>query len=473
MGSRLKSIASTAALFFPVKEHLVIIKAYHESDLGIEDFPEFKKIQKYLRSLKHVNNLKEDIYTYILEGSATERKMIFMEMASKETYLGNSMPASEFGKKVYGQKKSYGTKIYEDEEGEWISGMAPIKGPTGKILGVLEINHHIHRELAGFKSEILEEILKGFFLAFIVSIVIALLVGHSLSTPLRKLIQGVKDYTAGDADVNVKVSTKDEIGILSEKFNEMVVQVNQSQNQMIQNEKLVGLGNMAAGIAHEINNPVAIILNYAELIEKNLNKDEVPIAKIKANTMKIKKGCVRIQKIVTGMLHFSREASADDFARSSIREIINEAVELTEYKARMNDVKVTVSPAKDIWIECQSIPISQVFVNLISNAIDATSEEEAPWVQLDIYEHEKFVVFTVTDSGHGISPDIQSKVLDPFFTTKKVGKGTGLGLSVSQSIIKKHHGLFFVDNNFKNTRFVIKLPKSIEYTALVDEKKIA
>lgn len=110
-------------------------------------------------------------------------------------------------------------------------------------------------------------------------------------------------------------------------------------------------------------------------------------------------------------------------------------------------------------VQCRAVEISQALLNLLSNGLDAVRGQTKPWVRVDVTTEDDHISIAVTDSGAGISPTIRAKMHQPFFTTKEVGKGTGLGLSITKSIVERHGGEFFYDENSANTRFVIKLPR--------------
>ena len=122
------------------------------------------------------------------------------------------------------------------------------------------------------------------------------------------------------------------------------------------------------------------------------------------------------------------------------------------------ELKHNLDSSRDVELLCDRVQISQIIINLVSNAIDAISLLDEKWVEIKLEYTEKFCEIRVIDSGGGLSPEIQDKIFDPFFTSKSVGKGTGLGLSVSVSIADAHSGKLFVDNDYKNTCFCLRLP---------------
>lgn len=118
-----------------------------------------------------------------------------------------------------------------------------------------------------------------------------------------------------------------------------------------------------------------------------------------------------------------------------------------------------INPSLSLEIECHSIKISQVLLNLLNNAYDAIQNQKEKWIKVEIIERQHEIDLIVTDSGNGIPVSVQKRMMQPFFTTKDIGKGTGLGLSISQGIVTSHHGKINIDNASMNTRFVITLPK--------------
>jgi PAS domain S-box-containing protein len=227
--------------------------------------------------------------------------------------------------------------------------------------------------------------------------------------------------------------------------------------RLIQTSKLASLGEMSAGIAHEINNPLAIISATVELMSKLKDNPEKWESKIEF----IKKSCTRIARIVGGLKKFSRTGDQTVvFRPQSLSEIAREAMILTDVKSKKHYTPVTLECSIPAKILCGEVEIEQVIVNMVSNAIDAVQERAEKWVKIAIFEEGNSVVMRITDSGLGIPEHVRSKIFDPFFTTKKVGEGTGLGLSITKGIIDEHKGSITVLVNCPNTCFEIKFPKA-------------
>ena len=228
-----------------------------------------------------------------------------------------------------------------------------------------------------------------------------------------------------------------------------------AQTQNIQNARLASLGEMAAGVAHEINNPLAIIVGSVSLLAKSAND---PL-KFSAKLTAIKKSCDRISKIVKSLKKFSRIDDTTPFEKRSLSHIVNEVLVLTETKSKNFNTPITFEMRSDAHISCDEIEIEQVLVNLIHNAIDAVKSEPEKWIHIYLAEEDSSVVLRLIDSGRGIPEAVQRKLFDPFFTTKKVGEGTGLGLSITKGILDKHEATITILADSPHTCFEIRFPK--------------
>lgn len=230
------------------------------------------------------------------------------------------------------------------------------------------------------------------------------------------------------------------------------------QLQMIQSNKMASLGEMASGIAHEINNPLAIIKMTALQMQKNIN-DESNV--LKNGVAKIDSTVDRISKIIQGLRTFSRDGRNDPFEIVYFDHLIDDILSFCKERLKHHSItliKEELDP--NLVFEGRQIEISQVILNLLNNAIDAVDSlpDTNKWIRISAKNNGSFLEIKITDSGHGIPLETQSKMFQPFFTTKEIGKGTGLGLSLSLTIIKNHLGEIFLDNDSPNTCFVLRLP---------------
>lgn len=227
---------------------------------------------------------------------------------------------------------------------------------------------------------------------------------------------------------------------------------------VVQKAKLTSLGEMAGGVAHEINNPLAIISGKIALLIKAIDKDQYDPEEFKSSLLKISQTTDRIAKIVRSLKTFSRTNEQDPLIPTPLNEIIDQTLEICQEKFKSSPVSLTVNSIPNVKINCRESQIVQVLLNLLSNALDAVEKLDEKWVDINVMEiNGEFVVIRITDSGQGIPESIANNIMLPFYTTKDVGKGTGLGLSISKGIIEDHNGKFYLDKLCPNTCFVIEM----------------
>lgn len=234
--------------------------------------------------------------------------------------------------------------------------------------------------------------------------------------------------------------------------------------------QLSALGEMAGGVAHEINNPLTIILGYTEKIERLLAKEPIVPTEIQITNVKIQAAVFRIAKIVTGLKKISRDGANDELEDVELNRLIEEVVGICAEKFKLNGIDLQIGQISNIQILGRQVQLSQVILNLLNNAFDAVETFKEKWVRIEVSEDQDFSYISITDCGKGIPLELQEKILRPFFTTKPIGKGTGLGLSISASIIKEHGGELKIDSHCLNTRFVMSLPKKKADKNIVPDK---
>lgn len=231
--------------------------------------------------------------------------------------------------------------------------------------------------------------------------------------------------------------------------------------KIVASSRLASLGEMAAGIAHEINNPLAIINGHAGILKKNLltqgfSEDSEALKKVES----IESVVHRIAKIIKGLRSFARETDSLDYEWMNVEALIEETLSFSRERFRTEDVELITRIPKDLQVHCQPQQISQVILNLLNNALDAVQGNRDKNVIIEALSRQGVVEISVSDNGPGVPYDLRSQIMQPFFTTKEVGKGVGLGLSISQGIIQAHGGKFYLDENAARTRFVIQLKGS-------------
>lgn len=228
--------------------------------------------------------------------------------------------------------------------------------------------------------------------------------------------------------------------------------------QLLNSAKMASLGEIASGVAHEINNPLMILKGKTNQLKKLMEDDTIDSVKAMEYFNKIEFVTERINKIVKSMSLYSRYSNGAVMTNSSVEDIIGSTIILCKEKIQENSLDIKINLPKNFSIECYPSEISQVIMNLIYNASDAIENNSEKWILIEVTEENNFVEIKISDSGKGIEKGIIDQIMQPFFTTKEIGKGTGLGLSLSSEIVRKHNGSLTYDSNAENTTFVIKLP---------------
>lgn len=235
------------------------------------------------------------------------------------------------------------------------------------------------------------------------------------------------------------------------------------QEKLIHSAKMASLGEMAGGVAHEINNPLSIIIGHAQKISTLVSRgDKTKLENILPNSIEaMETTAFRIHKIVKGLLNFARESDKKSEV-ASWKETIELCLGLVQEKFRSKGIELSINDKRDIQLHFSTTPLSQVLINLLNNSAYAIADLETKKISIHLIESEKEVLISVTDNGPGVPKEIQDKVFDPFFTTKPVGDGTGLGLSISKGLIENEGGNFELDTSYtKGARFIITIKKSL------------
>lgn len=231
--------------------------------------------------------------------------------------------------------------------------------------------------------------------------------------------------------------------------------------KLVHTSRLAALGEMSAGIAHEVNNPLAIISGSMQQLERIVSRGEADSESILKLSTKSQHSIERVTKIIKGLRHFSQQSDTLPKVSISLNEIILDTANFCSEMLASRYIKFEIETVPDVELECQPVQISQVLINLIKNAEDALSEEsnEAErWIKISFKKEGDFIFVRVINGGPVIPKDIHSKLFQPFFTTKVVGKGTGLGLSISHGIMKEHKGDLIYDQSEGHTTFAMVLP---------------
>jgi signal transduction histidine kinase len=351
-------------------------------------------------------------------------------------------------------------------------------------------------EAEGLRNRI---IIGSMLISALIAVVLADKTSRAIAQPIET-VTNVAQQVARESNFNlqVPVTTQDEIGVLAVSFNQLIQRVSEytqelkhTQSQLIQTEKMSSLGQMVAGIAHEINNPVNFIggnIDYANQYIQDLadlvtlyqeyypnppdaiiqHIEDIELEFLREDLPKtlssMKMGADRIHEIVVSMRNFSRSDDGN-MKSADIHEGIDSTLVILNHRLKQG-IQVIKQYGKLPAVECSPAQLNQVFMNVIGNAIDALEEvkkgdkEYSPtiWISTEVTA-DNTVTVKIRDNGPGIAPGCAQQIFDPFFTTKSIGKGTGLGLAISYQIVAKHHGKIEVNSQIgQGTEFMITLP---------------
>jgi two-component system NtrC family sensor kinase len=359
----------------------------------------------------------------------------------------------------------------------YITAYEPIKNITGQIIGMLYVGM-LEKPYVDLRNSVMLTFTGIAALCVVVLLVILFFITSSITDPLRRMVQATNRIARGDLNYSVRIGFRDEIGQLARSFNQMTEnlklanenliqwgktlekrveertkELREMQDYLLQSEKLRSLGKIAAGVAHEINNPLTSILLNTHLMLEKLEKSDV----FYENLSLIADETARCTQIVKGLLEFARQ-NPPQKTFTNINELIERTSQLLENQASFQNIRII----KDLKaglppLKLDRNKIQQVFWNLLLNACEAMPEGGQITVSSSLSEDEKTIAVHFADSGIGIPKENLSKLFDPFFTTKS--SGTGLGLAVSYGIIEQHQGRIEVKSEVgRGTVFTLSFP---------------
>ncbi|VAW97602.1 hypothetical protein MNBD_GAMMA23-772 [hydrothermal vent metagenome] len=283
-------------------------------------------------------------------------------------------------------------------------------------------------------------------LLLVISLAFAVWAAFQLAKPMQLLASIITRYADGEHSIRYDANAKDEIGFAGRAFNYLVACLEKAEDErdkaeraVCQSERLASIGQLAAGIGHEINNPLMNITSLAGLVEDEIkNKNPQAASDMKLLQTEVK----RCANIVQGILNFAKE-NDPQFKEFDMSELVNETLSLLHHRIETAQIHLVTQVHSPLKMVGDPNMLQQVLVNIILNAIQASPEESNIFISGSV--HNEFVVVEILDNGKGIDNNNISKIFDPFFTTKQEGEGTGLGLSVSYGIVKRHGGTINIE----------------------------
>jgi two-component system NtrC family sensor kinase len=325
-----------------------------------------------------------------------------------------------------------------------------------RVLGVLDLTvslDEVDRALAGERRTAVALAASG---VAVISVLLAGLFHRRVGRPVEALLAGTTKVAAGDLSHRVPVGGSDEMGRLAESFNQMTASLADARHQVYQSNKLASVGRLAAGIAHEINNPLTGVLTYSSFLLKRATDEET-----RSDLETIVHETKRCRDIVRGLLDFARQVPPKK-GPVDFNAVVERALAIVDHQLDVQNIQVTRTLRADLpSISADANQLQQVVLNLLVNAADAIDGDVRQiYLATDrkrLNGHE-VVELKVADTGRGISEKDLGKLFEPFFTTKE-GKGTGLGLAVSWGIVSEHGGTIEVESKVgSGTTFTVRLP---------------
>jgi two-component system, NtrC family, sensor kinase len=418
-------------------------------------------------------------------GKATGVVSIFMKDVRIATNVMSATGEPEFGTHV--AEDLYRAVVLQGNldfsrtfvAGSWHrTACEPIRDRRNRVIGILGVGLPENPFLDVRTSMMLTFLLVA-GIGVLVVLGITYFITRSMIHPLEQMVQASNRIAAGDLDHSVAIASRDEIGILANSFNKMLASIKTMkieleewgrtleekvnkrteelvtvQTQMVQSEKLASIGRLAAGVAHEINNPLAGILTFSMLALEDCDEDHP----LKPSLEVIVKQTLRCRETVKGLLDFARQSSAAP-SITDVNSVVDKTLQLLENQTIFQNIKTVRNLAQNLPnVFIDPGELQQVVVNIVINAADSMEESGVLTIETCGSPQTPEVLVKIKDTGKGIPDDVLPLIFEPFFTTKKVGKGTGLGLSIVHGIITRAGGKIEVATSSKGTTFTIRLP---------------
>jgi len=338
----------------------------------------------------------------------------------------------------------------------YITRYDPLYDHQGNIVGILYVGasqERFLRLLTAFNRQVALIALASILITFVLAIPVSGYITRPLGE-LRKLVQTSQKVSQGVLSARAPVNVGGEVGLVASSFNTMLDTLQSTQEKLIQSEKLASLGQLAAGVAHELNNPLATILLYADILRRESALD--PQHQTDLET--IINETLRCKHIVSGLLNFARQTQVNA-QPTSLNDLIQELIGIEKRHPRYEKISFNLELDAALPLaELDAAQLREVLLNLIHNAADAMPDGGEITIRTAA-KPDGMITIEVQDEGKGIPQEHLSKLFTPFFTTKPVGKGTGLGLAIIYGIVKMHRGQINVQSEVgRGTTFTISLP---------------
>jgi two-component system NtrC family sensor kinase len=419
-----------------------------------------------------VDKIKQTVYEDLkYEGKDIGTATIFQDDVRISTNVRNNEDARAIGTRV--SEEVYNQVVLEGVPwigrayvvNDWyITAYEPIRNINWDIIGILYVGI-LEQKYVDIQGDTVLAFLAVSITGALAAMLLAYVLSRRISTPIKELATASKEIEGGNLEAEVEITSSDELGELAETFNAMGSALKErdkqlkeyTQSRIMESERLALIGQIAANVAHELNNPLQGIVTYSHLLlekmpNENSGTDSLKKIVIQAN---------RCRDIIRGLLDFSRQRKPDKTV-CDINSVIDQCVSLVENQALFHNIQITKQFSEDLpMVSVDPSQMQQVFINMIINAAEAMEETGQLSLGTSFDPGEDLFEIEITDTGQGIPEENIDQLFDPFFTTKDVGQGTGLGLAISYGIIKEHKGTISVESELdQGTTFRIILPRN-------------
>ncbi len=422
------------------------------------------------RNYEIVDKVKQTVYQDVkYKGQDIGTATIFQDDVRITTNVMNEDGSRAIGTRV--SQEVYNQVFLEGEPwigrayvvNNWyITAYEPITDVYDRIIGILYVGV-LEQKYLDIKRQTVIAFLAITIAGALVSFVASYFLAKRISTPLLKLVSASKEIAQGNLDTEVQIATNDELQYLADSFNVMAASLKKRDEQLkdfatqriMESERLALIGQLAANVAHELNNPLQGIVAYSHLLLERMPADDPT----RDWADKIVGQANRSRDIIRGLLDFSRQRKPDKMM-CDINAILRDCVSLLENQALFLNIQMVKDFQADLpMLVIDPSQIERVFINIIVNAAEAMDGNGRLDLSTKYDSEAKFVELKFKDTGPGINEEDLDRIFDPFFTTKDVGHGTGLGLAISYGIVKGHKGTISVESEVgKGTTFTVRLP---------------
>ena len=439
------------------------------------------------RNYEVVDKIKQTVYHDVeYEGKDIGTATIFEDDVRISTNVPNEDGSRAIGTRiaedvynqVFVQGKQWIGRAYVVNDW-YITAYEPIRDINDKVIGILYVGV-LEKKYLDIEQQTVYTFLTITLVGVLVTLAVSYLISLQVLIPIRKLVSISKALAQGDLDARVDIRSGDEMEYLANSFNAMAQALKKRDEQLkefatkkiMESEKLAIVGQLAASVAHELNNPLTGIVTYSHLMLEKIPCDDPT----RASVEKIAGQADRCKDIIRGLLDFSRQRKPEK-TPSNINTILRGCISLVENQAAFHNIQIVENYQDNLpQVVIDPSQIERVFLNLIINAAEAMDGGGKLTLATRLDSDGRVVEVEFTDTGHGISEENMNKLFEPFFTTKDIAHGTGLGLAISYGIVKSHKGAISVESEVgKGTTFIVRLPLNgiIEDTENEPEIEIA